>query len=419
MPGHTDWHRTDFTVFTEAGAAFFDGRDPYRVANPRGWHYLYPPLFALLVAPLTFFDTESQVRFWYAVNVAFTFGCFGEARRLWRVFAGPEPRGFPWLGFCAFLAVVLPFLDCMQAGQLGISILYLLMVGGRLVLQGKSWGTWFLGGLTLSLPASVKLVPALPVVFLLGQQWMAVVFRQRGGRSWGRAIGSSAGVSAGAMLCLLVIPGSILGWQKNLHYLDVWQKQVVMNERIGPTSNFNVHSFRNQSLANGFFLMSEAIRPASSAASFETCDRCPANGGRADRASDRSSRDRRRSDGVAGGGRDCRTAREQPRRLHGVWAGMLRDAAGFTARVGALLHGGAAGALMCADVAFQAWDVAGVAGCRRDSCCPLLVLLPGDAVCGWGWRFGAGDRWVVSDGVWNASLGRAIGARARITAFAI
>ena len=26
-------HRTDFTVYTEAGAAFFDGRDPYQVSN--------------------------------------------------------------------------------------------------------------------------------------------------------------------------------------------------------------------------------------------------------------------------------------------------------------------------------------------------------------------------------------------------
>jgi len=30
-------HKTDFTVYTEAGAAFFDGRDPYKVTNPRGW----------------------------------------------------------------------------------------------------------------------------------------------------------------------------------------------------------------------------------------------------------------------------------------------------------------------------------------------------------------------------------------------
>ena len=44
VPGKIDQHRTDFTVFTEAGAAFFDGRNPYRVTNPRGWYYLYPPL---------------------------------------------------------------------------------------------------------------------------------------------------------------------------------------------------------------------------------------------------------------------------------------------------------------------------------------------------------------------------------------
>jgi hypothetical protein len=42
-PGRTVLPRTDFTVVTEAGTAFFDGRDPYRVTNPRGWHYLYPP----------------------------------------------------------------------------------------------------------------------------------------------------------------------------------------------------------------------------------------------------------------------------------------------------------------------------------------------------------------------------------------
>src|SRR5262245_40992310 len=46
-PDHVDFHRTDFTVYTGAGAAFFDGRDPYQVTNPRGWYYLYPPLFAL------------------------------------------------------------------------------------------------------------------------------------------------------------------------------------------------------------------------------------------------------------------------------------------------------------------------------------------------------------------------------------
>jgi hypothetical protein len=140
------------------------------------------------------------------------------------------------------------------------------MLGCRLVLQGRSWAICFLGGLTLSLPASIKLVPSLPVAFLLAQQWLAVVFPQSGRRPWGRAITSSAGAFLGALLFLLVVPGLVIGWQKNLHYLAVWQKQVVTNERVGPQSNFNIHSFRNQSLANGVFLLSESIRPAAAPA---------------------------------------------------------------------------------------------------------------------------------------------------------
>jgi hypothetical protein len=259
VPGHTEWHRTDFTVFTEAGAAFFDGRNPYAVANPRGWHYLYPPLFALLVAPLSLLDTSSQVGFWYAINVLLTFGCVVEAKRLCRIVGGPEYHGLLWIGAFAFLAMVLPFLDCMQAGQLGIAILYFLMLGCRLVLEGRSLVVGFLGGVTLSLPASIKLVPALPVVFLLFQQWAGVVFPDQRRRPLGRAVASSLGVVVGASLFLFAVPASIIGWDKNIHCLDVWQKQVVHNDRIGPQRNFNLHSYRNQSMANGIFLLSSSI----------------------------------------------------------------------------------------------------------------------------------------------------------------
>src|SRR6202040_1741011 len=107
----------------------------------------------LLIAPLSVFDTESQVVIWYTVNVVLAFGCFGEARRLWRLLGGAEPRELLWVGACAALAALLPFLDCMQAGQVGIAILYLLMMGFRLVVQSRSWPGWFLGGLILSLPA--------------------------------------------------------------------------------------------------------------------------------------------------------------------------------------------------------------------------------------------------------------------------
>ncbi len=254
-PGRPENHKTDFTVFTEAGAAFFDGRDPYRVSNPRGWHYLYPPLFALLIAPLSLFDTESQVVIWYAVNVALTFLCFGEARRLWRLVSAPAGSGRSrWIVVCAVLAALLPFFDCLQAGQLGIAILYLLTLGFRLFIEGRSWPARILAGVVLALPAVVKLVPALPVVFLLVQQWSSVAFSNKAPRRWRPVTALSAGVLAGVYLFLLAIPASLIGWQKNLAYLNVWHAGIVSNQRVGETANFNFRSARNQSFANAVHL---------------------------------------------------------------------------------------------------------------------------------------------------------------------
>jgi hypothetical protein len=260
--GRIDQHKTDFTVFTEAGAAFFDGRDPYRVANPRGWHYLYPPLFALLVSPLSIFDTESQVVIWYVVNAAFAFGCLANTRRLWQLVSGGKTHCPLWVAGLAGLAVFLPFLDCMQAGQLGIAILFLLILGFRQVLQGQSRLSWFLGGVILALPAVIKLVPSLPVVFLLFQRWSAVVKRGSTPRSWTQAGILTAGVLAGVFLFLVAIPASLIGWRANLNYLNAWGARVVTNERVGHDSNFNIHSYRNQSLANAVYLWDKATAAA-------------------------------------------------------------------------------------------------------------------------------------------------------------
>ena len=84
-------HRTDFTVYVEAGAAFFTpGRDPYQVMNARGWTYLYPPILALMVAPLSYLDTVSQVSVWFAVSVVLSFGCYREAQRVWMLVVAPD-----------------------------------------------------------------------------------------------------------------------------------------------------------------------------------------------------------------------------------------------------------------------------------------------------------------------------------------
>jgi hypothetical protein len=149
----------------------------------------------------------------------------------------------------------------MQAGQLGIAILYFLLLGFRLFSQGRAWAVSFLAGLALALPASVKLVPALPVVFLVFQQWSRVVFGRSAPRPWGQAVTLTVGVSTGVFLFLLAIPASVIGWHENLGYLRLWQSRVVSNDRVGGTANFNIHSDRNQSLANAAYMLAKSSSP--------------------------------------------------------------------------------------------------------------------------------------------------------------
>jgi hypothetical protein len=264
-PLRLDRHKTDFTVYTEAAAAFFDGRNPYRVTSPRGWYYLYPPLFALLIAPLTSFDTEAQVFAWYILSVAMAFGCFFEARRVWRLIceagrANSSARGVRtisgrWLGVCIGLAVVLPTLDCLQRGQLGIALVYFLMLGFRVVLEARSWMGWLLGGVILAFPAVVKLVPAFPVGVLAAQRWSAVLRPgRREYRPIAEALALTSGILAGMVLFLVIIPSALIGWRKNLDSLTTWALQVAANPEVGRRSNFDMRSPRNQSLANAVHL---------------------------------------------------------------------------------------------------------------------------------------------------------------------
>jgi hypothetical protein len=199
------------------------------------------------------------------VNVALAFGCIGEARKLWRLVPDQAKlRGSLWVVACGGLAAFLPVLDCMQAGQLGIGILYFLLAGLRLAIEGRAWPASFVAGLVLALPAAVKLVPSLPVAFLLFQRWSGVAFAAGGRRPWRGATALTAGILTGAFIFLLAIPASLIGWKANLTYLRVWHARVVANDRIGPSANFNIHSERNQSLTNAVYLLTKSTAGATS-----------------------------------------------------------------------------------------------------------------------------------------------------------
>jgi hypothetical protein len=292
-PDCPEEHRTDLTVYTEAGAAFFDGREPYEVANPRGWTYLYPPLFALLLAPLHPLPMQDQVTVWFFLNLLICWGCYRECCRIVAVVCDEDSRvraawmrWLPWLGVAAVAAAALPTLNCLQRGQVGVVKMYLLLLGLRVTLSGRSYRAWLLGGVVLALPVVLKIVPALPVGFLLFlelAEWGWSYARRRApvcgagvspaattrspifaagtaapqhSTTCGlRFLSSTLGFSLGLVLFFLVVPAMLIGWNANLHHLDTWGRFMLTkadNGGMDPRSG-NSHSARNQSLQNAAY----------------------------------------------------------------------------------------------------------------------------------------------------------------------
>ncbi len=276
-PQRPSQHMTDVTVYTEAGRAFFDGRDPYEVANIRGWKYLYPPLFALLIAPISHLTPSGQASAWFAVSVAMCFGSYFECRRLVLFCSsGSNPDaqtgsasegvlpvpctrfGLVWIA--AAVTAILPALNCLQRGQVGVALLYPLLLGFRLLVTGRTSFTWLAGGIVLALPIALKLTPALPVACVLFVLFVSSVSLPQTSNQFDcpqrrRALWSTSGCLAGCILFFLLIPASLVGWEKNLACLRTWYDKVATKVNDVRTDDFaeKVDSPRNQSLANAVF----------------------------------------------------------------------------------------------------------------------------------------------------------------------
>lgn len=259
-PANPGSHRTDFTVYTEAGAAFFDGRDPYAVTNARGWHYLYPPLFAILVAPLHPLPPAWQGVAWFVLSLIMAGGCLFECRAILRsILEGSGELRSDWLKIRGWvvagtgLAVVFPVLDMLQRGQVGLAVLWPLLAGLRLVLDAQEKWRPFLGGIFLALSTTIKVTPALPVCILLARLLWDAIRQERSRLEWQRFLHAGAGVAAGLVVFVLLVPAAAVGWTDNLKHLQTWQEQVAANEHRGPDHQFNAHSVRNQSLDNAVY----------------------------------------------------------------------------------------------------------------------------------------------------------------------
>jgi hypothetical protein len=201
----------DLDCFLRAAWAVRAGADLYDVTDDNGFHYNYPPLLAILAAPLAdppagaghagMLPWPVSVGIWYVLNLV----CLALAAH-WLAGAldrhrdgagGVSPRSAPgsrrwWaLRLWPVLACVVPIGHTLMRGQSNLLVLALL--GGMVaaLLRGRR----FAAGLCLAGTVCLKIFPAFLLLFPL----------------WRRDGRGLAGCAAGLFLGLVVIPAAALG----------------------------------------------------------------------------------------------------------------------------------------------------------------------------------------------------------------
>ena len=196
----------DWNVFTRAAWAVRCGDDLYAATDDNGFHYHYPPLFAILLAPLAdapagvartgLLPYATTVLYWYSFNVI----CLAIAahwlataletafppeaqisfsRRWWRLRIWPVVACLPAIG------------HTLMRGQVGI--LLLLLISGMILAEVRgrrlAAGCWLAGAICL------KVIPGFLLIYpLLRRDWRML-----------------AGCGLGLFIGLVAIPVAVRG----------------------------------------------------------------------------------------------------------------------------------------------------------------------------------------------------------------
>jgi hypothetical protein len=217
---------TDACLFFRAGWVVRTGGPLYDFTEENGWHYIYPPPFALLMTPLAdappgvdrtgLLPYSVSVGLWFALSVGFlALGLHSLASALEARSAEPKVRTQPW-GCRRWWALrILPFLACLPAvghtlmrGQTNLLLLALLCGTVSAALRGRSWRS----GLCLAGAICLKVYPAF---LLLVPLW----------RRDGKCLKACA---IGLLVGLVVVPFAAFGPQRTVSYYERYANTMLL-----------------------------------------------------------------------------------------------------------------------------------------------------------------------------------------------
>jgi hypothetical protein len=192
----------DINVYLHAGSQFLTGEDIY-ASNPFN-RYLYSPLFALLMAPLSALPWAVARVIWAFLNIGLTYRCYFIIKGLihserWSA----RPNWFWNLGFIVISFNA--FNHNLILGQMTVIILWMTLEGLQQIFFGKEWK----GAALLALGMNIKIIPALAIFY--------VFFKGRYRASF---------LSGAFLIGFLILPSLFTGFQENMQMHVRWLEEI-------------------------------------------------------------------------------------------------------------------------------------------------------------------------------------------------
>jgi alpha-1,2-mannosyltransferase len=228
-----DARMTDLDVYLRAAWAVRTGHDLYTITDDGGWHFHYPPLFAIALVPLAdpprgqsrtgMMPFGAAVAIWYLLNLLFlSFAVNTLAGALERATA-THTRGIPPPGSRSWWSIrLLPILICiapigvaLERGQADLLMLALLcaMVGAIIAGRRFTAGLWLAGAIC------IKLFPAFLLIYA----------------AWRRDLRLIAGCMLGLIAGLIIVPAAYFGPARAISYAREWNHVLIEPALFGGT----------------------------------------------------------------------------------------------------------------------------------------------------------------------------------------
>jgi hypothetical protein len=167
--------------------------------------YPNPPIMAILLWPLTEMPPLAAALLWFYLKVGMTLLALRWVFRLVERHERPFP---PWAKVLATLLGLRPIMGDLSHGNVNLFILFLIVAALYTFHRGRD----FTAGIVLALAVCCKVTPALFVPYFL----------------WKRAWRAVLGCAAGLVLFLGIVPGIVLGPERNARDLGSWFETMVI-----------------------------------------------------------------------------------------------------------------------------------------------------------------------------------------------